>query len=92
LVGTSNSPSDPVNVDTDNLTEGTYDLTLQSQAEDGTTEETTTTLTITKPSFFARFRLPLIVAGATVVLIGVLFTLKAVMGHAVPFYRTLNQH
>lgn len=91
FVGTSNSPADPVNIDTDNLTEGSYDLTAEAEAVDGTTEETTTQLTVTAPSFFTRFKLPLIASGVAIIAIGGFIVLKFAFAHSVPFYRTIGQ-
>ena len=92
LVGSSNGSSDPVNIATDNLAEGTYEITAESLAEDGTTETTTSQLTVTPPTFFERFRLPMIASGVAMAVVIGFFILKFVFARSVPFYRTIGQH
>lgn len=92
LVGSSDSPTDPVNLDTNNLAEGTYEITAESFAEDGTTETTTSQLTVAPPTFFERFKLPIIASGVATAAVIAFFVLKFVFARSVPFYRTIGQH
>ncbi len=87
--GTSTGTNDPVNIDTSKLDPGTSTITAKNELLDGTKEEHSQTVIIEKPSIFERFGLPIVFGVGMLALGAVLLLGKMLLGHIVPFYKTI---
>lgn len=88
-VGTSTN-GEGVDINTENLQPGEYDLTANSQAEDGSFEETNQAVTISPPSFIIRYKTPIALSAVSVLAAVGFMVVRFVFLKAAPFYKTLG--
>lgn len=88
--GTATSPDDQVSIPTENLVPGDYQITAKSQAEDGSTEESSQSFTIAPPSFVVKYRTPIVLSAASILAIVGFLVVRFVFSKAAPFYKTIG--
>ncbi len=88
--GTSTGAENPVEINTQNLAPGTYDITARSTAKDGSTEEATQSFKVRDDAILVKYRLPIVLAASSVLAVVVGIILKSLFSSAIPFYRTLK--
>lgn len=87
--GTAGSGSQ-VTIPTENLNPGQYEITARSQAEDGTTEESSQSFNIESPSLVVKYRTPIVLSLVTLVAVAGFFIVRFIFLKAAPFYKTLG--